>query len=282
MRRPRRTETEKANILETVKTILGETKPMTLRQIYYQLVSKQVFENIKSNYDFLSGFLRDARKDGLISWTSIEDRTRRPRDVNMWEDVSDFIKTLKDVYRLDVWQTQKKYVVVWLEKDALSGIFEEITNWYGVTLLVGRGYNSWSLKNQLAERFKKMKRETTVLYFGDFDPSGEDIVRDLAESFGFFGLSPKFVKVALTLEDVRKYRLPYDFAKKTDTRAKGFIEKYGDIAVELDALPVDVLRNKIIESIESEMDIGALMEIKKNEKEERKRFYEHLKAYYTA
>lgn len=281
MRRARRTETEKSNILETVKTILGETKPMTLRQIYYQLVSRQVFENVKSNYDFLSGFLRDARKDGLISWTSIEDRTRRPRDVNMWDDVSDFIKTLKDVYRLDVWKTQEKYVVVWLEKDALSGIFEGLTNWYGVTLLVGRGYNSWSLKNQLAERFKEMKRETTVLYFGDFDPSGEDIVRDLAESFGFFGLSPKFVKVALNLEDVRKYRLPYDFAKKTDTRAKGFIGKYGDIAVELDALPVDVLRNKIIGSIESEMNIDALMEIKKNEKKERKRFYEHLKAYTT-
>ncbi|NSW83141.1 MAG: hypothetical protein HPY90_07680 [Syntrophothermus sp.] len=257
------------DLIDAARDVLAEYHPMTLRQVYYQLVSRHVIENTRSEYQRLSNALVKARQEGWIPWEWVEDRTRRPRDVSMWSGLDDFIDTVRRAYRRDVWETQERYVVVWLEKDALSGVFEEITLEYGVTLLVGRGYNSWSIRKELAERFISLGKPAVVLYFGDFDPSGEDICRDLRESFSFFGIYPRVEKVALTREDVIRYKLPPDFAKKTDSRAKKFIERYGDMAVELDALPMPALQDKIRKSIEAHMDLEALGAVFTIEREER-------------
>jgi hypothetical protein len=159
-------------------------------------------------------------------------------------------------------------VLVWVEKEALSEIFSKITNPYGVTLIVGRGYNSLSIKKELADRFKKIGKPIIILYFGDFDPSGEDIYRDLIDSFSFFGTRPKIEKIALTREQVEEYHLPFDFTKKTDARASKFIDKYGDMAVELDALPIQVLQELIKENIEKYLDAKAFNSVIAEEEQE--------------
>jgi hypothetical protein len=64
--------------------------------------------------------------------------------------------------------------------------------------------------------------------------------------------------------------LPPDFAKKTDSRAKAFIKKHGDLAVELDALPLPVLQEEIRQSIEANMDTEALQEVWALEEQEKK------------
>ena len=91
----------------------------------------------------------------------------------MWSDLDDFMLTVKDAYNKDVWEYQDKYIEVFLEKDALSGIFADITQLYGITLCVGRGYNSWSAYKEANNRFKAMAKPVTILYFGDFDPFGD-------------------------------------------------------------------------------------------------------------
>jgi len=212
-----------------------------------------------------------ARQLDYIPWDWIEDRGRQPKTVSMWEDLSDFIETVKVAYRKDVWENQSVYTEVWLEKDALSGIFENITTKYGVTLVVGRGYNSWSAYKDAINRFLLQDKEINILYFGDFDPSGEDIVRALKESLAFFEVYPVVVKVALTHKDITDYDLPPDFTKKTDSRTVKFIEKYGDLAVELDALPLPILQEKIRAGIEACLDMKAFDETKKIEEKERQK-----------
>jgi hypothetical protein len=124
-------------LLETAAAVLADNHPMTVRQVYYQLVSRQVIENNRSQYQAVSNALVDARKSGEIPWDWIEDRLRRPRTVNMWADLSDFAETACQAYRRDVWPSQSSYVEFWLEKDALSGIFQDLLRPYGVTLNVG-------------------------------------------------------------------------------------------------------------------------------------------------
>ncbi len=126
----------------------------------------------------------------------MEDRTRRPRHVAMWENLADFAKTAVRAYRCDVWAEQDTYLEVWLEKDALSGIFEDVLDAYGVTLNVGRGYNGWDSIHNAAERYEQ-GADTTVLYFGDFDPSDEDMVRSLRERLGFSDCASEILKCAL-------------------------------------------------------------------------------------
>jgi len=256
-------------LIETARDILAEQNPMTVRQVYYQLVSRQVIKNNRGAYQAVSNALVDARREGLIPWEWIEDRLRRPRTVSMWNGLSDFAETCRRAYRRDVWDTQPEYLEVWLEKDALSGIFEDVLDPYGVTLNVGRGYDGWDSIHNAATRYLDTDAAVTVLYFGDFDPSGEDMNRSLKERLASLGCAPEIIKCALVPEDIERYDLPPDFAKQTDTRATAFIAKHGDVSVELDALPVDVLRDRLIKEVSSRMDLDALKKIQELEETER-------------
>jgi hypothetical protein len=265
-----------AMILEMLR-VLAAHHPMTVRQVYYQLVSRQVIENSRSQYQAVSNALVEARKEGIVPWGWVEDRLRRPRHVSMWGDVANYAEAVRDSYRRDVWQTQPDYVEVWLEKDALSGIFEDALRGYGVTLNVGRGYDGWASICNAAQRYAR-REGVTVLYFGDFDPSGEDMVRSLRERLSFFECQPEVIKVALTQDDVTRYNLPPDFTKATDTRRAGFVAKYGDVAVELDALPLDVLEERIREEVEARMDMDALANAKQQEDGDRQRIITALRS----
>src|SRR4051794_24242200 len=101
-------------LLEVAVAVLRETHPMTVRQVYYQLVSRQVIENNRGRYQAVSDLLVDARKDGVIPWAWIEDRLRRPRAVAMWDDLAAFAEEAREAYRRDIWTDQPGYLEVWL------------------------------------------------------------------------------------------------------------------------------------------------------------------------
>lgn len=262
-------------ILDRAIKILAAVHPMTERQVFYQLVSGQVLENCMGRYKAVCNMLVDARRRGEVPWEWVEDRLRRPREVSMWCGLTAFASDAAAQYRRDVWDTQPSYAEVWLEKDALSGIFEDILRPYGVTLNVGRGYDGWSSIKNAADRYRGWPK-VTVLYFGDFDPSGEDMVRSLRERLGELGATPEIIKCALTRADVDLYHLPPDFTKATDTRRDKFVAKHGDIAVEVDALPADVLRARLEAEVRSRMDLAALAQVREIEDRERELLRQRL------
>ena len=263
-------------ILDVIHSILVADNPMTVRQVYYQLVSRQVIKNDRGKYQAVSNILVWARQEGLIPWEWVEDRLRRPRSVGMWDDLVDFGETVLSAYRRNVWEGQPSYLEVWLEKDALSGVFEDVLKPYGVTLNVARGYDGWDSIHNAARRYQDYEG-VVVLYFGDFDPSGEDMVRSLKERLAFFGCYPEIIKCALTMEDIERYNLPPDFTKDKDTRQKGFVAKYGNVSVELDALPSGVLRERLVSGIEGNMDLDRFGEVKNIEQMEKEKLAEILR-----
>jgi len=260
-------------LMEAARAILEDENPMTLRQVFYQLVSRHLIENTEAQYNRLGKVLVDARKEGIIKWDWMEDRTRRPHHVSMWHDLADFGEAAASQYRRYTWDTQPLYFEAWLEKDALSGIFDEILEPYGVTLNVAKGFDSWDSIRNAASR---LKQGDTILYFGDFDSSGVDMPRSLQERLAFFNCYPEIKICALTADDIDRYQLPPDFAKKSDPRAAAFISKHGDRAVELDALPVQVLRDRIRTEIESRLDLQALEECREREAEETTRLVQAI------
>ena len=264
------------DLIEMAKAILADGHPMTVRQVFYQLVSRQVIKNNRGQYQAVSNALVDARREGVIPWSWIEDRLRRPRHVPMWSGLPSFADTCRLAYRLDVWPSQPLYLEVWLEKDALSGIFEDILNPFGITLNVGRGYDGWSSIHNAAVRFNEKTEDVVVLYFGDFDPSGEDMKRSLEDRLEDRGCRPEVIKCALTRDDIRRYNLPPDFTKKTDTRRAAFVAEHGDLSVELDALPADVLRGRLKAEVESRLDLDALAKVKKREDRDRGQLVKRL------
>jgi hypothetical protein len=268
---------ETIKIENALHEVLSAHHPMTVRQAYYQLVAAQVISNSRASYQKIGGILVDLRKDGTIPWEWIEDRLRRPRRVSMWDDPAAFAEAACAAYRRDVWATQSQYLETWLEKDALSGIFEDALEPYGVTLNVGRGYDGWDSIRNAAARFIE-KEGGTILYFGDFDPSGEDMARSLRERLAFFGAELDLIKIALTAKDIERYNLPPDPAKLSDTRAAAFVAVHGDVSVELDALPVEVLRERIISEVEVRLDVEAITRLRKQDELERAQIRQALAA----
>ena len=146
------------------------------------------------------------------------------------------------------WQGQDRRPEVWLEKEALATVFEPVCREYGVALQVCRGYPSISCLVAAASRTEH------VLYFGDFDPSGQDIPRCVAEELrDTWRAEIGLVRIALTPEQIAEHNLPPAPAKPTDSRTAGFLAEHGDGTVELDALPPDVLRSLIRQAIEGEI-----------------------------
>ena len=262
---------------------LSAYKPLTLRQVYYQLVGKGLIENKVSQYNMLSALLKWARIDGYISWNDIEDRVRAYHDLSGWHNSDNFIeaslKSFLKGYRRDLLQSQKKYLEIWIEKDALTTIFTRVACDYTVPVVVCRGFSSVSFLNEFKGRLKRLKqKEPLMLYFGDFDPSGVEMLKamkiTLEDELDVKGI--KFKRIALLKNDIVKYRLPHnpDALKKTDTRAKKHIEAYGELAVELDALRPDILEGKIKNALEKEIDMKIFKQEFKEYKDELKRLKE--------
>jgi len=271
---------KKLNKLNMVQEVLGEFqdyKPLTLRQIYYQLVGKGFIENKVSQYIMLSTLLKWARIDEFIPWDDIEDRVRVYHDLRGWTDKDDFIDQELDRfltgYRRDLLQTQDKYIEIWIEKDALSSIFTRIAKPFTIPIVVCRGFSSVSFLNNFRERLNYHEdKEPIMLYFGDFDPSGVEMLTamktTLKDELGVNEIG--FKRVALLKEDIFTYNLPHnpDALKRKDTRAKKHVIAHGELAVELDALRPDILEARIKEGIERELDREAFnIQVKLHNKE---------------
>jgi hypothetical protein len=272
VKRKRRTAAEVDAIRAVAYEELAGGHPMTLRQVHYRIVARgdTSYTNTRGDYNQLSKWLVQDRLEGRIPWEWIEDRLRKPRHVLMWEGLTDFKEYARAVYRLDVWQSQPQYLEAWLEKDALSGIFAEALRPYGVTLNVGRGFDSATSVKGAADRYGDGEG-VEVLYFGDFDPSGEDMVRSFRGRLLEHGSEPEIIKCALTFEDIELYNLPPDFTKATDTRSAAFVARFGDVSVELDALPRSVLLERIRSEVEPRMDLEALARTRRIEQADRER-----------
>jgi len=255
-------------MLGWMKEILSEySDKITVRQLYYQLVARQKISNNLSYYQKVSRDITTARENGDIEPDVIEDRGRESTDGDYWLDQTgeEFIQyrisSLQKVYQnydYPRWIDQPNYVEVWCEKQALQRIVEEIAGKYGVIASVGKGFTSFTHAYNTAQRFLEQQdtgKDCKLLYFGDFDPSGEEMVSDLLDRVQRYGADEVTIqKCALTRQQVIDYNLPSDFAKSGDPRSKKFIEKNGNICVELDALRPDLLQSMIDTAIQTSID----------------------------
>jgi hypothetical protein len=242
---------------------------LTLRQLYYRLVSRQLFPNTINSYKRLSRLMVRAREEGAVPVNCLEDRSRRilGRGDTNYASAQDFLRrrlaSLRESYKefkLPMWDVQSNYIVVSLEKDALSRLVSDIANQYNVRTFPTRGYPSFTYVQRMAGyiRNRLKGKPTVVLYFGDFDPSGVDIERDLSERLGKYKAGDFVVhRVALTKDQILKYSLPPMPVKRSDARADNFLASYGNESVELDALDPRTLKLMVAQSIASYIDLDA-------------------------
>lgn len=235
---------------------------LTLRQLYYQFVSRDIIPNTQKSYHNLGSVINDGRLAGVIDWNAIVDRTREIRSLPHWDDPGSIIETCSTQFNLDKWEGQEYRPEVWIEKDALVGVFERVCQELDVSLFSCRGYTSQSEMWSAAQRMLRYKRQgqiPIVFHFGDHDPSGKDMSRDIQDRLSLFtGKRLKFERLALNMDQIDQYKPPPNPAKITDSRANAYIAEYGDESWELDALEPSVLADLVRKAISGVVDEDAM------------------------
>lgn len=264
-------EKNQAELLRQVVGIVASYQQqgikLTNRQLYYQLVAGGIIPNADLVYKRICKFLTDARYAGLIDWEAIEDRGRVPEMHAEWESIKDLIRSAVHSYRLPRWADQNYYVELYCEKEAMESILHPIADKYHISFGYNKGYSSASAMYNLARRVKawvKEGRKAVVLYLGDHDPSGLDMVRDIRERITEFltrgdePVEPNFevIQLALHMSQVKKFNPPPNPAKVTDPRAGWYISKFGKVSWELDALRPEVLIHIAEAGIQQFLDLA--------------------------
>lgn len=243
---------------------------LTLRQLYYQFVARDYIANNQREYKRLGSVVNDGRMAGLISWAAIEDRTRAVQTISTWGSPAEIIETCVDSYREDRWENQPYYVELWVEKEALAGVFDSLCDELQIPILSCRGYVSQSEMWRSSNRMRKAERDgkqVVILHFGDHDPSGLDMTRDNTDRPELFGADLEIRRLALNMDQIEEYNPPPNPAKLTDSRAKEYVEEYGNKSWELDALEPSVLNDLARDEIEGLIDGDAWVGSEEHEDE---------------
>src|SRR5215510_3822500 len=251
------TVVEQANTI--IKEYLAQDFRLTLRQLFYQFVARALLENAFKEYKRLGGIIRNARDGGLIDWDAIEDRTREVHKHTFWNNPGHIISDDAEVYREDLWKGQRYRPEVWIEKDALIGVIEGVCTELRVPYFAHRGNNSQTLQYQAGKRFAGYLDQgliPLVLHLADHDPNGIDMTRDNIERLALYARADIEVRrIALNLDQVRRYNPPPSFVKEGDTRTSGYRDRFGtDECWELDALAPNVIADLIRSEVEALID----------------------------
>lgn len=264
---------KREEIIEATRGIIAEYAGirLNLRGIHYRLfetlkVTRGIgfYPNTISSYKWLSDLLARARESDEIPWDAIEDQTRgieagygEERSAgSSFRGVLNYFQRMDSYYEIPKWWGQKSIALVILEKAALQALFSQVTQPEGIDLVPLRGYSSVTLLKEVVDSMERFDgREIVGLYFGDWDPSGENIQEVVERKLREYGMRFTLERVAITEAQIEEYDIPPAPAKTTDSRYAEFEARHGEaIQVELDAIEPRTLQRLIREAIRSYWD----------------------------
>ena len=248
------------NLIATAKTILQEIQPASVRAVCYRLFTAGIITSmLKAETNKVSTQLTWARENHVIPWSWIVDETREAERVNAWENPAAFVETVKRSYRRDRWADQPAWLEIWSEKGTIRGTLAPILHEYGITFRVMHGYGSSTAIYQAAQDSLVGNKRLTILYVGDWDPSGLHMSNvDLPHRLVEYGGRVQVIRLALTSGDVSGDLPSFDANSKTgDPRYRWYVERNGSRCWELDALSPVILRERVEEAIIERLDLEA-------------------------
>lgn len=285
---------------------------VTVRRIFYAMVTRQHTENTQNEYSRISKIVLKLRRGGFMDWDSIEDTTRNVHKSPNYNDINECIINALKRFRLYRWADQENYVEVWVEKRGHVSILYNITNPLDVPIVEcgGRMALNFDMVENLIEAQKRGKKNH-ILYVGDYDPSGLSIDKNLKHQLLQWGITAEWLRVSLTYNQIQEYNLikaytvldeisekliqrrpdieilgyadsgrPLVNKLEKDTSSKGFKTAHnGELfQVEVDAVEVPILRELVKQEILSLIDFDSFQSCKQLEDEQRNDIIEKLTA----
>ncbi|WP_030230300.1 hypothetical protein [Streptomyces sp. NRRL S-350] len=245
--------------------LVRDAQPCTVRHVYYLglgLLWEKDTGKSRRNYSVPVRELGYMREHGLLPWEWITDGTRLVRQEMQYDSMLDALERTTATYRRNLWASQPRRVEVWCESDSVSGVLLPVTTKWGVGLYSCRGQSSKTFVWEAVRQNQAHGKPLTVLYAGDWDPSGRAVPRSVVERierYGNNGIDLDFRQIAVTAGDVRGGRLVSHEANTADSNFKRFREEclhegldpYE--AVEVEALSPGTLRTRLDAAIEQQV-----------------------------
>jgi hypothetical protein len=255
LKRVRRTNRQLAEVDDAIVTAVATETPVTVRGVFYRVVSVGAVEKSEKGYGVVQRRLLHLRRTGVVPYSSITDGTRLRLKPDSWDDVEAMLYDVASSYRKALWRDQDAEVIVISEKDAISGVVYPVTAEYDVELCITRGYSSETFTHSIAQtviRNDGNAKTTYVYQLGDHDPSGVDAWRSFGERVREFAPTAdvQFERLAVTRHQIGLLGLPTRPTKGTDSRSAGFEGE----SVEVDAIPASTLRAIVRNAIEQHID----------------------------
>ena len=264
-----------ARIDEIASDYASRGMKLTVRQCYYQLVSRGVIPNSADEYKKIVDTVKTGRLAGLLDWEAFEDRGRYVRQNAHWDSPKEIIEAAARQYRIDTRATQPYYLETWIEKDSLVSILEDICLPLDVPCFSCRGFSSVTALYEASERIKADGRPSIILYCGDHDPSGLRIAQNIEESLSqtFEVTNLTFRRIGITYEQVKAMNLPPFPAKEKDKNYDWYVRTTGlTEAWEVDALPPEILKKLYTDAISEYTDFTELERMREKEKADKSYF----------
>jgi hypothetical protein len=271
----RRGRAEMAGIRAAIIGLLSADHPQTVRQVFYQLVTRGIIEKTEGEYQrTVIRLLAEMRLNAQVPWSWIVDESRRVRETQTFDSVRDALEDTAASYRRSALRNCQDYIQIWAEKEALTGIIWDVSSDYDVPVIPSKGMPSLTLIYRCFENIKRAARagKQSYLYqFGDHDPTGVMIPQSLQSRLNEFcernDCPPPIVeRIALTEQQIIEHRLP---TRPTKREGNTHALKFEGDSVELDALPSAMLRALVRESIERHISPAELHALREAEDSER-------------
>jgi hypothetical protein len=268
-RKTRRSKAEMAALRDAIYQLLEAEQPATDRQVFYRIETTGLITKTEAEYKgTIIRLLSQMRLAGEIPFSWIADNSRWMRKPDTYSSLESMLSYSAQAYRRSVWDDQPAYVEVWTEKDALAGVLLEVTREWDVPLMVSKGFASLSFLHSAAMTIAEQGKPAYLYYFGDNDPSGLLIDRQIESRLRQFAPEAEisFQRVAVTPEQIAAMNLPTRPTKQKGTHAKTFIGE----STEVDAIPPSVLRQICSDCITQHVDQRAysvLLDAEQGERE---------------
>jgi hypothetical protein len=256
-KRRRRTKGEMSDLRAGLARLALANAPVTCRQLFYLAVSEWLVDKTERGYQTVVRLCLQQRQAGEIAWEDVVDRTRWMFKPTTFDSMDAALADAARTYRRSLWRTAPAACQVWCESLSIAGVIDGVTDKWDVPLYPAKGYASHDFLRTAARQIALSGKPTEILMLGDYDPSGQDIVRFVQQTLREYAdevdpdVEIDFLTVAVTEQQIADWALPSHPAKTTDSRHR----RYGiDQAVELEAIPPDRLRDLLEEDILALLD----------------------------
>ena len=164
----------------------------------------------------------------MIRFNHIRDdgpRIETGHDFVTGDDLTQYLTDFREGARMDLQSFQEYRIFVWCEAAGMVPQLTRVAHKYGVTVLSSGGFDSLTMKHDMARKFNECQAfhngdyDCVVLHLGDYDPSGVHIFSSLSEDIAALGAEANFVRLAVTPEQRDEMDLPTAPPKATDNRS---------------------------------------------------------------